>query len=513
MIRIFAILARFDDPHSDWAMKIRHHFVRNAIGVCAYLLLSACGTSPASDGSRAADALPAGNYFVGTRPIYAVLVNERGGSWIFTTVTESDAAPAEGYLVRLNDLAPAFDIRTAECVAQVYPESHRCSPLNPFRDEDAGMLDRIINGSIAVGTAGKVTDLSQNYETTFDEATFNRAVDEALLNTGLDTGRHELISLLQAYDADYAAARTEFSELARQLAEAEARTDQVVLDIEPNIGGLTEYYGGDVDFGQLVSLAATGVSNAPAPALQGNVSLPCDARDCLDKASGALTALRQEIRSRQQQITSMMQPESRLYDVHCEDGVYGSYLLALACPAQIVASGTEPVSLPIEVTILSRDFDYLYPALDLADNNLSIKIQGQSVTFSNTTGEYLTLTAQSMYYNSQFNTSSSSIEIPPGISVTRKMREFASRPIDIESSYRQMTPDKAKGASFQFGFAVRYRIASNAEEHTLHDLQAFNVGCVISNQIRPGSCGADVVADARGQEPAAVAADKPRGPM
>ena len=29
---------------------------------------------------------PAGDFFVGTRPVYAHLVNERGGSWVFTTV-------------------------------------------------------------------------------------------------------------------------------------------------------------------------------------------------------------------------------------------------------------------------------------------------------------------------------------------------------------------------------------------------------------------------------------------
>ena len=84
------------------------------------------------------------------------------------------------------------------------------------------------------------------------------------------------------------------------------------------------------------------------------------------------------------------------------------------------------------------------------------------------------------------------IEIPGGMSigsdVVLTLDEFVSQSIDIESNYRQMTPDKAAGASFQFGVAVRYRIASDPEEKTLHHVQAFNVGCVIDNQVDPGSC-------------------------
>jgi hypothetical protein len=67
-----------------------------------------------------------------------------------------------------------------------------------------------------------------------------------------------------------------------------------------------------------------------------------------------------------------------------------------------------------------------------------------------------------------------------------------------------MTPDKAAGATFRFGYAVRYRVASTAEEVTLHDLGRFNVGCVIDSRLRRarGPCRED--------PPAAPAA--PAGP-
>ena len=111
------------------------------------------------------------------------------------------------------------------------------------------------------------------------------------------------------------------------------------------------------------------------------------------------------------------------------------------------------------------------------------------------TDEYISVSAQTVYYNSKAHTTSLAIDVPPGISVTKPMRDFVSPSIDIESSYRDMTPDKAAGASFKFGFAVRYRSASRPDEQTLHALQSYNVGCVIRDQIEPGSCSPESVAD------------------
>jgi hypothetical protein len=52
-----------------------------------------------------------------------------------------------------------------------------------------------------------------------------------------------------------------------------------------------------------------------------------------------------------------------------------------------------------------------------------------------------------------------------------------------------MTTDKARSASFQFGFAAKYRVAGDAaEKKTIYAQQTYNVGCVIENQIQPGSC-------------------------
>ena len=475
-------------------MTFRFVRARTAYAACLFTLCAACSSTSQQENAQSAETSPAGSFFVGTQAVYAHLVNERGGSWVFTTITASDASVDTGYLVRLNDLTPAFDTRAAECMPQIYPDMHRCNPGHPFRDKDTGMLGKIINGSIAVGTAGKVTDISQTYETTFDESAFNQAVDEALLNSGLDTQRRRLISLLDAYDQEAAAAHAELSNMTRQLS-ATSSSKRIELDIQPRIGGLTAYYQDDIDFSELIELTLVTGADVPTVRLEKQATLPCDARHCIAAADGALSALRQDIQSHRERLSAMMSPGAVIYDVRCEAAVHGHYLISVACPEQVIASGDDPVELPIDVTILSRDFEKLYPSFDLADERLRVTVEGHSVTFTNATDEYITLTAQTIYYNSSVNTTSLTIDIPPGISVSRDIDEFVSQSIDIESSYRQMTPDKAAGASFQFGVAVRYRIASNPDELTLHHLQAFNVGCVIKNQVDPGSCMPSAAAD------------------
>ena len=476
-------------------MTFRIVRAQTAAAVCLIALGAACSSNPQQEPVASADVAPQGSYFTGTRPVYAHLVNERGGSWVFTTVTASDAPIDTGFLVRLNDLAPAFDTRAAECTPQVYPALHRCSPLHPFRDKDSGMLDKIINGSIAVGTAGKVTDITQTYETTFDESAFNRAVDEALINSGLGDQRRRLISLLDAYDKEAASAGAELSDMSQQLTATRQDSNRVELDVQPSIEGLTGYYEGDIDFAELVELTLIGDGDVPAVNLDKQPALPCDARHCLATAEAALSALRLDIRSHEDRLAAMMTPGARIYGVRCEDAVHGQYLLALSCPEQVTASGDGAVELPLSVTILSRDFDELYPSFDLADERLRVRVDRGSVQFTNTTDDFITLTAQTIYYNSIVNTTALPIEVPPGISVARGIDEFVSPSILIESSYRRMTPDKAAGASFQFGVAVRYRVASDPDEKTLHHVQAFNVGCVIDNRVNPGSCVPTIAPD------------------
>jgi hypothetical protein len=446
-----------------------------------------CGGEPSTKAAEAVEALPVGNYFLGTEPVYAHLANASGGSWVFTTVTRSDAPIDSGYLVRLNDLTPVFDIRSAECQPQAYPTSHRCSLTHPFRKKDTGMLDKLINSGIAVGTAGKVTEISQTYETRFDEPTFNQAVDEALVNTGLDLSRRPLIESLEKYDAVLARGQAELEKLTQQATTARTNTANVVLRIRPKISGVIDYYSNDIEFAEIVDLTIRGPASLPEAGLQsGAAMLPCDARYCASAADKAVRDLDASIAAHKERLSSLITPNSQAYNVRCEESSHEGYHLVISCPDVVEVVQNQPAEVVLDVTVLSRDFENLFPDFSLSDDRLHVQIAGDSVRFRNATTDYLTLTAQTVYYNSTVHTTNAPIDLPPGVSIVRQLAEFTSQPIQIESSYWRMTPDKAAGTTFQFGYAVRYRVASTAEEITLHDLGRFNVGCVIDKRLQRG---------------------------
>lgn len=452
------------------------------------IFLLGCSTAPQQLESGVTASDTGGNLYAGTKPVYAHLETGSGGSWLLGTITESDAPPADGYLVRLNDLAPAFDTRTAECEPQNYPANHKCNPSQPFRDKEVGVVGKIISGGIAAGTGGKITDISGTYVTSFDEPAFNKAVDEALTNTGLAEDRQLLLQLHEDYGTRAAEGRAELRRLNEELVEAHQSTASLDVGVSPTITGLREYYSGDIDFRELVDIVPI---DEPGRALrlpdQEGV-LPCEARLCLQSARERMADLERMLASEEAAIrAAQADPEAR-YRIACEAGRYAGYTLAVECPESVSRGQLADEPIPVSVTVLARDFDALYPDLRIGDEALEVDISEGIVRLSNLTNSYLTVTAQTLYYNSRIETITGTVDIAPGVTVEQPIQELASTAMAVESRYEGMTPDKAARTTFRFGYAARYQRGDGPTETTLHDLRTFNVGCVIQNRLRPGAC-------------------------
>lgn len=462
-----------------------------ALGAC--LLLAACGGSQPQKQQAVSAAPTPANYYVGSRAVHAHLEQGSGGSWVLKTVTESDAAPEKGYLVRLNDLAPAFDIRVAECEPQAYPANHKCNPAQPFRERDIGVMDKIINSGLAAGTAGKVTGVSRTYRMAFDPAAFNQAVDEALINTGLADHRRDFLLTLDRYAELVEEGRSRLQTAHERTLSRYRNTQQVTLDIRPRIEGLSEYYAADIDFRDIVKVHTQGEDQGGDDrtrpvSLETQSILPCQARNCVAKARNAMADLRLRLSQESEKQQAALSAQTATYALQCDATSHAGYSFVLDCPETIPASGAATETVPVTMTILSRDFDVLYPEFVLGDEKLGVEIDGEVVRFINRTSDYLSVVAQTVYYNSQVETRRTRIDVAPGVAIERPIDEFVTPAIRVESSFRDMTPDKARGTTFRFGFATSYRIAGNRSETTLYDLREFNAGCVIDNRIRPGSC-------------------------
>lgn len=476
--------------------------MRIAAALAILVCLSACGGTPEKEDLPEPEPVATGDYFIGTQNIYAQLVSGAGGSWIFTEVSRSEMQPANGYLVRLNDLTPVFDIRVAECTPQNYPPTHKCNPTHPFREKDVGVISKLISGGIAAGTAGKVTDISRTYETTFDEAKFNQAVDEALVNTGLNNSRHDFINALETYSTLLSDSRARLRSLEQKAKADFTDVRAVELRIQPELSGLTQYYFNDIEFGDLVELTPGPFKSSGKGKLGEDEVLPCDAHRCAQKARTAINSLRADLDLAENRLAETFDASKITYNVHCNKTAYKDYLLQVECPAEIARQEAGAIQLPLLVRILARDFVGLYPKMNLADDRLDIAISDDVVVFKNHSQDYLSVTAQTIYYNSRVETSTGTISVAPGESVVRPMSEFVTPSIEIESSFRQMTPAKAERTSFDFGFAAAYRASGGIAETTLYDMRTFNLGCVIDGQADPETCFSADTADvqARDQE-------------
>ena len=462
---------------------------QRAAGVLAVVvILAACGTTAQQDEKSAAAVETPANYYVGNSDVFALLETVSGGSWVFSKVTDSDAQPAKGFLVRLNDLAPAFDTRVAECEPQNYPADHKCSPVHPFRNKDVGVFEKIISGGIAAGTAGKVTDISGTYETSFDEAAFNRAVDEALTNTGLGKERRELLAALASYEQVIAQSRTARKQIVARLDATREDTASIPLDVELSVSGVTEYYSGDVDLRSMIELTPRHIQAAMPPDIDEHSLLPCAPRECLGNARASIAARRAELEELEARFATQQDLQQHTYDVSCDTTNDAGYFLKLDCPPEVTRYGAEPIAIPVTLHVLARDFDKLFPNIEISDDILRIDISSTNVSFTNLSSRYVAIKAHSVYYNAQVHTATSRTNVAPGATVDQPMTDFVSPAIEVESSYPSMTPGKADSTRFEFGFAAKYRVAGDASDTTLFERQTFNVGCAIADQLAPGSC-------------------------
>jgi hypothetical protein len=432
------------------------------------------------------------NLYVGKDPVYAALERRGDGQWTFSLVTTSNSDADGGFPVRLNDLNPAFDIRRAECEPRPYRESDRCNPLNPFRKRDMGVMGKIVDTGISAGTGGKLSGVSRSYSTEFDNLAFNAAVDQALLLTGLDDSRLALITGVAALAETAAAHEVEVESLqARMLHQYELDKEENIR-IDARISGLVQYYSNDLDPSKFVEVRSD-ESLRPAAATESAdlAVLPCDAADCIRKLNGAAAMLEQKHAARLESLRADLRRQTDAYVVDCSATQYGGYHFRLHCPEKLARNQDGLILLPVDVEILSRDFEYVFPEFSEENDELSAAVYQGSLILRNKTREFLDVQSVSIYYNSQISTQSdleTRLNLAPFQYTEVPVAELVSPAIAIESRHTNMTPDKASRASFSFGLAIKYSLEDRDAIETLYGMNEFNLQCAIESRLQPGSC-------------------------
>lgn len=465
------------------------------IWLAALLSAAGCaGHSPPSAMPERTEPVTQSALFIGRTPIYAELERTSDAGWSFGAVTQEPPSDG-GFVVRLNDLAPTFDTRTAECAPQPYRDDDRCSPNNPFRNKLVGVMGKLVNSGIAAGTGGKVSGIARSYTTEFDAAAFTAAVDEALLNSRLDAGRRELIEGLERLHSERAARDGKLEALITG-AEREYRAAREEVQVELNVTGLTGYYSHDLDARRLVQLRARSLDPArdlldELRAQSQATLLPCPATTCLQEVRAAGTTWESRHLAQAKSLETLIAELTAEYDVVCSAQQQGAYTFALACPPAVPRPVQGPTVLPVTVEIFARSFYDLVPAFAIENDDIELRTEGKNLVIVNSSESFVEVQSIAVHYNSKTNTTSGltrELDLAPGQTIRAPIDRFASPAIATDARYAYMTPDKAARARFSFGLAVKYSRQDRNELVTLHQEGEFQVACAIENRLRPGSC-------------------------
>jgi hypothetical protein len=432
------------------------------------------------------------NIFVGAETVYAVLQRRGDGQWTFAQVSDTNNDPENGFLVRLNDLSPAFDTRPAECEPRPYRENDRCNPLNPFRERNLGVVGKIVDTGISAGTGGKISGVSRSYSTEFDNLEFNAAVDQALLLTGLDDNRIALLEGLGRIDTLAAGHEREISNLKEQMLRQYEIDKEENIKIDARVSGLIQYYSDDLDPAEFVRVGTSATTTA---AIEANVSrsgvLPCDASKCLATLSSAVAELERQHTRNLERMQAELQRQTDAYVIDCSASSHEGYHFQLHCPEKLQRNQDGLILLPVDIEILSRDFDHLFPDFSTQNEHLAASVRDGHLAIGNRTGDFIDVLSVSLYYNSLISTTSElagRLDLAPWQNSSVPLAELTSREIDTESRHSNMTPDKASRSTFGFGVALKYSLRDRDAIGTLYGSGDFNVQCAIESRLQPGSC-------------------------
>ena len=435
------------------------------------------------------------NVYIGKDPVYAALVPRGDGQWTFSKITSSNTEPDSGYLVRLNDLSPAFDIRRAECEPRPYRENDRCNPLNPFRERDMGVVGKIVDTGISAGTGGKLSGMSRSYSTEFDNLAFNAAVDQALLMTGLDDNRLALINGLSATQEKITAHEAEVAALRGQMLRQYELDKEENIKFDPRISGLVQYYSHDLDPAKFVEIRTNVSASTASPGDTTDISvLPCEAPDCMKELNAAVASLDQKHAARLDSLQADLVRQTDAYVVDCSSTEHAGYHFVLHCPEKLARNQDGLILLPVDIEILSRDFEHLFPEFSEENRELSVAVYQGSLVLKNKTDEFVDVQSVSIYYNSQISTAAklgTRLNLAPFQYTEVPVAELVSPAIAVESRHTNMTPDKASRASFSFGLAIKYSLNDRDAVETLYGMNDFNLQCAIESRLQPGSCRED----------------------
>ncbi len=147
-------------------------------------------------------------------------------------------------------------------------------------------------------------------------------------------------------------------------------------------------------------------------------------------------------------------------------------------------------TIDIIVKIKSANFENIFPMISLKDENINVNLEYLDTQISaiatNKTNIFLTFNSLSIYYNSNVNTVSNlNREIAPQSSTLKNGSSYAiiSNKISNQSSYKNLTYNKAEKINIDYGFALKYKIVDTSREKSIFKQNKYVLNKVLKGYI------------------------------
>lgn len=405
--------------------------------------------------------------------LYADMARSADGKYYITKITTEESR------IDFMTLGPlGFDQAKWDCSKMLFGSfsfsDHRdCVPTgSEFRSSAARPLPTFLLGATTLGASMIFGIIIE--ESVFDRGAYNRAVAEAIKNSGLQTKREEFLKRFMALTDVVDDRNEELSEMFRKYRD-EYYNSNALAKVEKRIDDESGLYANDLYADVIIRINRNALTELKPP---GNA--PVSITGTPAEFEERLSAIEASLQVERSDLESSLKNATRDYPVFCGPEHLEPYHIKYDCPSRVTgAQGVLPVARAI---IVSKDIKGALPdTLEAEDTSLKVVFQKGRLFIENRTAEKLNITGASLSYRGSSAKALKPAEVPP------------SSKIDATVLYKLLTPEIEKAATFTnmtlkeaektpVGVSLSVTYEQENEKKTLTNERVFRLSDLISRE-------------------------------
>lgn len=360
--------------------------------------------------------------------LYADMARGEDGKYYITKIS------TEKSRIDFMDLKPlGYDQSEWDCSRMLFGtftfSDHRdcVPPGSEFRTSARRPLPTALLGATTLGASMIFGIIIE--ESVFDQASYDRAVAEAIRNSGLEGKREELLKRFMALTDLVEDRNEELSEMFRKYKD-EYYNSTPAARVEKRIDDESGLYANDLYADIIIRVNRNALSELRPPS-RSSLSISGTPAEFEEK----LSAIEESLQVQRTDLESALKNATRDYPVFCGPEHLDPYHLKYDCPSRVTgAQGIVPVARAI---IVSKDIKGALPeTLEAEDPSLKVTFQKGKLFLENRTSEKIHVTGAELRYRGSSANASKPADVPP------------SSKIDATVLYKLLTPEIEKAASF-----------------------------------------------------------------